>query len=44
MDTTNKIEKLTKKQIEEVKGGLLSQYRSLQQENTKTGGEQNKAL
>jgi hypothetical protein len=35
MKTNQKIEKLTKKQIEEVKGGLLSQYRLLQTTGTK---------
>lgn len=35
MKTNDKIKKLTKKQIEEVKGGLLSQYRSLRSAGTK---------
>lgn len=38
MEKNGKIEKLTKKQIEEVKGGLLSQYRSLQTTGTKANG------
>lgn len=35
MENNEKIQKLTKKQIEEVKGGLLSQYRSLRSQGTK---------
>lgn len=39
MEDRGKIQKLTKKEIEEVKGGLLSQYRSLQSTGTKDGGD-----